>query len=1074
MAEQKKQKSYFLNFQFILGLVLFIGFIAFALVYNMSLKSDLARGIPFIKANYSKFFLGTDASGFNILKKTLILIISDAFLTLSAWLFALLISIPLGYVSSKRKWLGTGLKEVLGFGPSIILAGVLIYLINMRIYGIAISLGVGMTPYFISRFSECFNNESKAYVYFESIHALFFSALIIQLGSFLGLYTGLGFEIKSNLNYAFKYLNMIIPYFAGSFLLILFPSLMLRGIKDAHTYNIGIELGFTEGEKITPKDKKKLEEINEAIVEEQVKEEHTIEELDTDEIFGAIEELEEIETRICTFLVDDYGFSHAYLYRVKPEGYEIKKICKKVVPLELIDIKKENEDFQSKAYKFAFLDTLREKSKPYFVYPGKDNYDRIFHHLSIDNKITYIIEVSYNKTLKNPDNELDRLLRFIPHAEVKVLLQMPAEIVGASQKTKGQEIAPQHEKLEAEPQTKYLTDDKDIKTVSDEPIQVEIKEIEEDDIEGKSEEKDKPKKHEINISQDFLKSAPKGQEKRDEILTTPIVIGTIEKVREKESDSGERYFEVTENVGKVVQKDTDTGKKFFQVYSKSGNIIKEAKSIDNLLGPGQKFFEKGMKPVTGKIKKNRELIDSEDDIEIVASEAAYLELENPPQPIQIDDEELDDFFNEIDSGTPSMVQSKSKVIQEPKPIEKIVKVHKLEEFFESQPEQELSQEIAEVTLEQPKDALEEKDNEEIAVDKTKEKFLPPEEKVEEKQTPVSKPEISETQEQEPASQAYIEQKSADEIIKKSVVQPEQKEILSTTETVEQESTQKEKFVPEYKEQKVQTDEMDDWLDEDEPEKQQLLKQREKTELKQEPPAIEQAQEKPAPEIIQPEIKQETQPEIEKQKETFKQRASMLKEKIVRKESDSDEKVKDEIHLDFEVETDKTTKTTFQLDRETGEVLKTEKTVYREQEPLREEYEDDFESSFDPSGLFVTRYEDKLNKGLRYLKAKDYNRALFFLKEALMHNQDSYQVYMAMGHVYRHKGLYSEALDNYRSALQKNKYSSNAYNYMGNIFYVTRKYRLALSAWEKAYSIDPGRTIIKKNIEKLKKIIDKSE
>ncbi len=186
---------------------------------------------------------------------------------------------------------------------------------------------------------------------------------------------------------------------------------------------------------------------------------------------------------------------------------------------------------------------------------------------------------------------------------------------------------------------------------------------------------------------------------------------------------------------------------------------------------------------------------------------------------------------------------------------------------------------------------------------------------------------------------------------------------------------------------------------------------------------------------------------------------------------NEDKDSKDIFLDVDVDTDKTVKTTIPLDKD-------EPVFYDdsdEEEEFRHEEAGDYsEYDFEPSGLFTTRFEDKFNKGLRYLRAKDYNRALFFLKDAMRHDNNSYQVYMAIGHVYRHKGLYSEALDNYRAAIQKNKYSSNAYNYMGNIFYINKKYSLAVKAWEKAYAIDPGRTIIKKNIEKLKKVIDKTE
>lgn len=735
MENNFNKKSYFLNFQFITGLTLFIIFIVgvfFIYTQNMITAGKEFAGIPFVRPVYQKGFFGTDASGSLIFIKLLRTILTEAFIILAVWLVSVISGIILGYISARKKWFGSFLKEVLGFGPTIILAAILAYWINFKIYGSVLAVGLGLTPYMMVKFSESFEKKDSAGIYYYIIHGIFISALIVQLCGFVGIFSGkalvIGEIFRQNLGYAFKYPHLVIPYSVAMVFFLLFPSLMLRGVKNAHAANVKISHLISTEEKIPVREEAISSLMSKEEVKTGVEEKKKIRPgagLDiSSEIYSGCSGILEIEKRTSEYLVYQMGYSSSTLYEIVEGKYVIKSIHKKTVPVEMIDLAAENVELNEKIYKLDFLNSLLEKNQDSFVYPGRDNYDRIYSPVMVRGIHRYILEVTYNNQKRNKDDELNRIEQFLP-------IFMDA-----------------------------ITSVKSKDTVHEE----------------------------IKVQESFE-------------------VGAIGKIEEKIDDSGRRYYSVRSSVGKVIYTEDAPDKKYYKIIKSDGRVIREAEKISSLIEKDEMILDIGLKPVTSEVPFNHLLITEEYEEQPIGDEEIYQ-----------DEPEAEEFFDTPDS------------------------------------ENEMIREIG---------------NDDADIGTTGDREIQCED--------------------EPA----LNPQSDD----------------------------------------VDFDEINDWI-------------------------------------------------------------------------------------------------------------------------------------------FSTPFEDKLRKGLKYLRLKDYDRALSLIKDANAMNSNSYETYMALGHIYRHKELYHEALENYRYALKINKFSSHAYNYIGNVFYKINKPELALQAWQQAYHIDPERTLINKNIEKLKKVIDK--
>jgi tetratricopeptide (TPR) repeat protein len=462
-----RKKSLFFNPQSIGGVIIFL-VIATMSVYFMAFHSGslqtLSNRLP--DFNLRNNFAGTDIRGNDLLLHAFKSFFSQSTVILGSWLFVLILSLPLSYVVSKKKIVTGIFAELTSFAPSFILFFILrAFFIHADISVVIIFSGLSFLPYSVIKLGKGFSSKNRSLVVYYSLTVLFSVSLFVQLAGFCGLLPSgvltIGANIKTSLSYAFNFPHLVLPYFILHFLFLASIGLLIRGVKNAYIENIAsaiqkaepsqkedsakelaltaneVKETITDIEKIeheevsadnSMENKKKSELEAQDNIEYTSKEEHdtaghTVREINVYEVASKLADcnsIDELERYITEVLVFELEYHNASLYKVLEDGYQIKSLHNKTVPSELIDLEKENREFLNKAFKFEFLNTLKDKSSSYFIYPGKENYDRIFHHLIIDGKVGYIIEVSFNKTLRSENAEIDRLRKFIPECEWEI------------------------------------------------------------------------------------------------------------------------------------------------------------------------------------------------------------------------------------------------------------------------------------------------------------------------------------------------------------------------------------------------------------------------------------------------------------------------------------------------------------------------------------------------------------------------------------------------------------------------------------------------------------------------------
>jgi len=114
-----------------------------------------------------------------------------------------------------------------------------------------------------------------------------------------------------------------------------------------------------------------------------------------------------------------------------------------------------------------------------------------------------------------------------------------------------------------------------------------------------------------------------------------------------------------------------------------------------------------------------------------------------------------------------------------------------------------------------------------------------------------------------------------------------------------------------------------------------------------------------------------------------------------------------------------------------------------------------------------------NLGILYAMKGLYDEAIREFMVALEINPNLAGVHNNLGNTYRRKRLYTEALSEYQEAVNLDPSFVIAYNNLGVTFADMGELRRALEQFEKALAINPNYEQAKSNLEKVKKILNKS-
>ncbi len=112
-------------------------------------------------------------------------------------------------------------------------------------------------------------------------------------------------------------------------------------------------------------------------------------------------------------------------------------------------------------------------------------------------------------------------------------------------------------------------------------------------------------------------------------------------------------------------------------------------------------------------------------------------------------------------------------------------------------------------------------------------------------------------------------------------------------------------------------------------------------------------------------------------------------------------------------------------------------------------------------------------GLRYYRNNEYEKAIEQFKKVLETYPDFKEVHTIIGNAYFKNDMNDEAMKEYRRVIEIDPYDVDAYENLGILYANSGDYSQAISEWEKLLKIDPDRIDIKKNVEKARTIMQKS-
>lgn len=98
-------------------------------------------------------------------------------------------------------------------------------------------------------------------------------------------------------------------------------------------------------------------------------------------------------------------------------------------------------------------------------------------------------------------------------------------------------------------------------------------------------------------------------------------------------------------------------------------------------------------------------------------------------------------------------------------------------------------------------------------------------------------------------------------------------------------------------------------------------------------------------------------------------------------------------------------------------------------------------------------EQWLDEGIKYRRAKQYEKALVAYERVLRLDRNSVRAYRNRGDVLYDLGRYTEALDTYRLALRLDPGSARAYHNMANTLYHLGQYDMSLDAYDCALQLE---------------------
>jgi len=104
--------------------------------------------------------------------------------------------------------------------------------------------------------------------------------------------------------------------------------------------------------------------------------------------------------------------------------------------------------------------------------------------------------------------------------------------------------------------------------------------------------------------------------------------------------------------------------------------------------------------------------------------------------------------------------------------------------------------------------------------------------------------------------------------------------------------------------------------------------------------------------------------------------------------------------------------------------------------------------------WVSSAEGLYWKGVQLVWAEDYQKALFYFKEAVKKNPSYVEAYFAIGYCKGELALYSEAIDAYKQAIRINPDDVDAYFNLGLTYGNLERYHEAIEAYKQAIRIDP--------------------
>lgn len=106
---------------------------------------------------------------------------------------------------------------------------------------------------------------------------------------------------------------------------------------------------------------------------------------------------------------------------------------------------------------------------------------------------------------------------------------------------------------------------------------------------------------------------------------------------------------------------------------------------------------------------------------------------------------------------------------------------------------------------------------------------------------------------------------------------------------------------------------------------------------------------------------------------------------------------------------------------------------------------------DKNGLIAAIHN---NKEIIYTESGQYERAIFFCKEAIRLDPESSTAYDSLGNVYVKLGEYKEALNSFKKAVELDSKNATAYHNLGTVYCVLGYYQQAIDFFERALEINP--------------------